>query len=371
METIVTSILAIIVFGALGACIVVLASFFARCFSEIFRSFKNLFGFRGYKSNESDGLVNYYMHSRGHRTLDHGLDENITKYLKDPFHDWDPKTREVMKWFQERYEKDIEGDTEDNEILDEDEQEKLAVHNKKNIVCRKITSKSSGSGFLVNSGPYVITNNHVVALEIETSKGPRTIKPSEIYVTFVSKERVKAKIHRGDSQNDLAILELTRMPKHVDIQNLNVNSSKDMHQGDYVFTLGYPLNEELLDIRFSKGDVTGLSGLKGVLTEFQIDVPIQPGNSGGPLFNEDGDVVGVIRGSYNSFALLASGTEAVPQNVNFAIRGFIIQAALKNLPQKMLSKSASTVKGMDKKEMRQKLKNNVVLIECAYKYEVA
>jgi serine protease Do len=97
----------------------------------------------------------------------------------------------------------------------------------------------------------------------------------------------------------------------------DVRTVKD---GDKVFTIGYPLTSELgKRARVSEGIVNSTVGVEDDPRMLQISVPIQPGNSGGPLFNNLGQVIGVVTSTINNaYLILQKGT--FPQNVNFAMK---------------------------------------------------
>ena len=90
--------------------------------------------------------------------------------------------------------------------------------------------------------------------------------------------------------------------------------------GDDVFTIGYPTPDLLgTDPKYTNGTVSALSGLRGDASFLQISVPIQPGNSGGPLVNEDGDVIGVVMATASTPAFIRA-TDSIPQNINWAVK---------------------------------------------------
>jgi S1-C subfamily serine protease len=85
-----------------------------------------------------------------------------------------------------------------------------------------------------------------------------------------------------------------------------------------VFTIGFPIPEYLgQDPKYTEGTISSLSGFEGAASVLQISVSIQPGNSGGPLVNENGEVLGIITGTANSQFFLKKAMW-VPQNVNWA-----------------------------------------------------
>ena len=151
----------------------------------------------------------------------------------------------------------------------------------------------SGTGFFVAQNR-VVTNNHVVS---GCTKA--------IQVRYPDGRSFTATISGQDATNDLALL-------HTEMPNLSVASFRFQPLlGEAVATYGFPYSH-LLSPNFTSGDVAALSGPKGDNTRLlQTSTPIQPGNSGGPLLDSSGRVVGVVVAQFN----------ALPnQNVNFAIQ---------------------------------------------------
>ena len=157
----------------------------------------------------------------------------------------------------------------------------------------------TGSGFALNDG-YVVTNNHVV----ENAKS--------IYVQGVNgnfSRKINASIIATDKNNDIAILKLdgiapTSIPYSVKTFTSDV--------GEDVWVLGYPLTSTMGDeIKLTTGVVSAKSGFEGDVSLYQISAPIQPGNSGGPVFDGKGNLIGIVcahhRGAENvSYAIKAS-----------------------------------------------------------------
>jgi len=98
---------------------------------------------------------------------------------------------------------------------------------------------------------------------------------------------------------------------------------------------------------------------------FQITVPIQPGNSGGPLFNESGEVIGITTASLSLNAIRSLG--AVPQNVNYAIKSSFVNNLLTTIPKALLSNRGIVVvpnkPGNSLADFFERVSNNIVLIE--------
>ncbi len=161
----------------------------------------------------------------------------------------------------------------------------------------------TGTGFFVSSAGHVITSNHVIA------------GATSIGIRNEAGQILPAKLVRSDPANDLALLDVETSGKP-----LVLSQTANISKGLEVFTLGYPLpGLQGQEQKATFGRVNALSGPQGDIRFVQVDVPIQPGNSGGPLIDANGHVIGVITGSLDELkALNTSG--ALPQNVNYAIK---------------------------------------------------
>lgn len=181
----------------------------------------------------------------------------------------------------------------------------------KSIVSKKRALKSSGSGFFINKDGYALTNHHVVdgCEELSTK-----IHGKEYPLTLIG----------SDKNNDLAILKIDNTINSY----AKFRGGKGMKVGDDVTVIGYPLGEFLsTDASATFGSVNSLRGLHDNAVIIRISAAIQPGNSGGPVFDNMGNVAGVTVSSVSSsFLLRELGT--VPQNINFAINGFFVMTFL-------------------------------------------
>jgi S1-C subfamily serine protease len=213
----------------------------------------------------------------------------------------------------------------------------------------------SGTGFLFSAKDYVITNWHVV-------RGTNNIK-----VKFLNGEKIEAEVALKDPQNDIAFLKLARQPQ-LPPSNLKIGDSSNMKMGDKVFTIGYPAHFLMGDNpKYTEGVVNATSGLQDDPTVFQVSVEIQPGNSGGPLFNEKGEVIGITSSSLDPEAAVeAFGT--LPQNVNYAIKSTYISALLPMLPQTLIASRGIVIVPAEPENTLanfiEKAKKNIVLIEA-------
>jgi len=164
-------------------------------------------------------------------------------------------------------------------------------------------STSAGTGFFVGLDGELVTNHHV----IEACR--------EIVVRRPGAEPVIARLLASDETNDLALL---RIDGAVEVA---AAIRPEIRLGEQVAVFGYPLAPLLSSGgNFTLGNVTALSGMGDDTRFLQISAPVQPGNSGGPLLDEHGNVAGVVTGKLNALLTLAL-TGDLPQNINFAIRG--------------------------------------------------
>lgn len=162
---------------------------------------------------------------------------------------------------------------------------------------------SVGTAFFVTNDCHAVTNHHVVH------------EASEIFLKIGSNEPVKAEIVASDPRNDIAILK-----GNCSSAPLSLNKIASSLKGQSVFTLGYPLIEvQGQELKASFGHINSDSGIGGDIRMFQIDVPVQPGNSGGPLLDENGHVIGIVTAKLNAlYTLDRYGT--IPENVNYAMK---------------------------------------------------
>jgi S1-C subfamily serine protease len=175
--------------------------------------------------------------------------------------------------------------------------------------------KSSGTGFFISDDGFLVTNEHVVRdatqIRLVTSTG-----------------LISARVVKLDAANDLALLKAEGR-----FAALPVAVSRWVKLGATVGTLGFPnIGLQGFAPKLAKGEIASLSGVQDDAREFQISVPVQPGNSGGALVDERGNVVGVVSAKLSaSAALVASG--ALPENVNYAVKSSFLLGFLESVPE--------------------------------------
>src|SRR6516164_5354842 len=171
---------------------------------------------------------------------------------------------------------------------------------------------SSGSGVVIGVHGEVLTNAHVVP------------GCAQITVRWSSGEMAAATLVARDEKNDLAVIR-TR-PSVTSIATFRDDAP--VRAGDGIVALGYPLSGLLATtVNLTVGNVSALAGLGDDSRYLQISAPVQPGNSGGPLLDTSGHLVGIVSSKLNA-ALVARFTGDIPQNVNFALKAEVVRTFL-------------------------------------------
>lgn len=186
---------------------------------------------------------------------------------------------------------------------------------------KKEKSIYTGSGFTVSADGIIVTNYHVV----ENS--------DSIFINFSQRDDlIQASILNRDVNNDIAIL---KVPNFEDLDilsslSLPISFANNTRVGQEVYTIGFPLSAIMGDkSRVSFGRVNSLYGVLDDPRLIQISNPIQPGNSGGPLFNLNGELVGIVVSGLNA-KYFYDNLGIIPQNVNFAIKNDYLRPLLNN-----------------------------------------
>lgn len=164
---------------------------------------------------------------------------------------------------------------------------------------------SSGTAFVVGKGGQLLTNAHVV-------KDCKAIAVEQPGVSGLT----PAKLLAQDRTNDLALIQpATPLPN-----SIAPRFRQRVRLGEDVFVFGYPLTGIVASSgNFTRGSVTALAGLGDDTGKLQLTAPVQPGNSGGPVLDQTGAVVGVVVGKLDPL-VLAKATGNLPEQINFAIK---------------------------------------------------
>jgi S1-C subfamily serine protease len=177
-------------------------------------------------------------------------------------------------------------------------------------------AKVSGSGFVVSKNAHVVTNNHVVGDCVGDIQG-----------NLPGQAPVKLRVVSADETNDLALLQGPKKFKEKDIATIRASA---INSGDQVVAIGYPLHGLLTpDLTVTTGIISSLAGMHNDTRFLQISAPVQPGNSGGPLHDGSGNVVGVVTAKLDALRVVKA-TGDIPQNINFAIKTGALRDFLDN-----------------------------------------
>lgn len=188
--------------------------------------------------------------------------------------------------------------------------------------------KGGGTGFLISENGYVVTNYHV----IEDARKIELYFPTDSSVT-----KYTATVVSSDKTNDIAVLKIDS--GFASPATIPYTFSDEYNISDEVFTIGYPQPDIMGSAyKYTKGEISSLSGIENNITMMQITTPIQPGNSGGALFNKKGDIIGITTSTLNPF-YMARYQGNIPQNVNYAVKSDYA----KPLVKQYLSKQQNTI----------------------------
>ena len=203
----------------------------------------------------------------------------------------------------------------------------------------------SGSGFALKDG-YIVTNFHVI-------DGAKKISIKGINGDF--NKSYSAQVVGQDKTNDLAILKIDDST-HISFGNVPYAITAGIAEvGEEIYVLGFPLTATMGDeIKLTTGIISSRTGYQGDVALYQISAPIQPGSSGGPLFDKKGNIIGIVSAKH-------SGAE----NVGYAIKA----SYLKNLIESCLSSSIIPSKNivftLPLTEKVKTEKNFVFIIHCS------
>ncbi|HEU5292039.1 MAG TPA: serine protease [Cyclobacteriaceae bacterium] len=162
-----------------------------------------------------------------------------------------------------------------------------------------LPGKYAGTGFLLSSAGYVATSYHVIK------------EADSIIIENEKFGRLRTTIVYGDPLNDISIL---KIEGELNLRSLPFAiAESEANLAEDVYTLGFPRN----DVVFGEGSISALSGFRENPNAYQVSVPVNPGNSGGPLLNSKGDLIGMI-----------SGIQTQTAGAAFAIKSSVLLSSL-------------------------------------------
>ena len=201
---------------------------------------------------------------------------------------------------------------------------------------------SGGSGFLIDPKGYIITNAHV-------------LKGSGAVVVNSKGQEFNATIANIDLEKDLAILKIND-PDYEPLKSLPYSIRRaNTDLGEQIFTLGYPRN----DIVYGEGYLSARTGYNSDSLTYQVQISANPGNSGGPVFNNNGEVIGVL-----------STRQAQAEGVTFAVKSKNIYRMVDELSnsdtslEKIKLPTHSSLKGVERKLQITRLEDCVFYVKA-------
>jgi S1-C subfamily serine protease len=198
-----------------------------------------------------------------------------------------------------------------------------------------------GTGFALSSNGYVVTNYHVI-------KGG-----DSLYVQNSEGESFKAKMIYIDPAYDLAVLQIVDS-KFEGLDALPYTFKKSTSDvGEDVFTIGFPREDQV----YGKGYVSSKNGFAGDTVAYQVSIPVNPGNSGGPLLDMRGNVIGII-----------NGKQTQVDGAAFAIKSTYILKSIDAIPQdsldeKLVLSKINTLSGLSRKDQFKKLEPFIYMVK--------
>ena len=206
-----------------------------------------------------------------------------------------------------------------------------------------IIPAASGSGFFITNSGHIISNYHVVD------------SCNEVKVHFKGDEK-KTKILAKDLVNDLVLLKSEIIPDEI-----FAIAKEDIGLLEEVYVAGFPFGKEISSsIKVTRGVVSSLSGVGDNYSNIQIDAPLQPGNSGGPIIDENGNVVGVAVAKLD-FEKIIEIFGVIPEDTNFGIKSSVVKTFLK---ANNVALATPINKELSKKAIGQKITNATVYLDC-------
>ena len=207
----------------------------------------------------------------------------------------------------------------------------------------------SGSGFALNQG-HIVTNYHVI-------EDAKTILIKGVKGDFQTE--LRAKVVATDKINDLAILKIDD-ERFKGFGAIPYKVKREMSDvGESVWALGYPMTDVMgEEVKFTDGKISSRTGIQGDMSVYQISVPIQPGNSGGALFDNNGNVVGITSSGLNREAFNS-------ENVNYAIKTSYLYNLIESTLTTSVLPQGTAMQGQPLTQKIKLAKNFIYIIMCS------
>lgn len=196
----------------------------------------------------------------------------------------------------------------------------------------------AATGFLVSAQGYVITSHHVIN------------KADSVYIQNEKYGSLKAVVVHSDPINDVSVLKIVTPVKIQPLPYMLADVEADLAED--VYTLGFPREE----VVFGEGSISSLTGYRANPNAYQVSVPVNPGNSGGPLLNDHGDLIGMISGVQTQ---AAGATFAIKSAV---LKQIVMDSVLDSLSNPVKLSRQNSIKNSNRVQQVKKLRESVFLI---------
>ncbi|MFM6976442.1 MAG: trypsin-like peptidase domain-containing protein [Sphingobacteriaceae bacterium] len=197
-----------------------------------------------------------------------------------------------------------------------------------------------GTGFALSANGYVATNYHVIK------------DADSLYIQNAAGDSYKVKVVYVEPEYDIAVLQIID-PDFETLGRLPYTFKKSNSDlGEDVFTIGFPRDEPV----YGKGYLSSRTGFDGDTVAYQVSIPVNPGNSGGPLLDNRGNVIGII-----------SGKQTRADGAAFAIKSNYLLKSLNQIPEKDLDRELSinkknTIAGLNRKDQIKKIQDYIFMV---------
>lgn len=209
----------------------------------------------------------------------------------------------------------------------------------KNLTRKPVVAPQfAATGFLISAQGYVITSQHVIS------------KADSVYIQNEKYGSLKAVVVHSDPLNDVSVLKIVTPVKIQSVPYTLSQTEAELAEG--VYTLGFPREE----VVFGEGSISSLTGYRANPNAYQVSVPVNPGNSGGPLLNNQGDLIGMITGVQTQ---TAGATFAIKSSV---LKEILADSVLDSLQAPIRLPKTNMIRNANRIQQVKKLRECVFLV---------
>lgn len=207
----------------------------------------------------------------------------------------------------------------------------------------KKEGKGQGTCFLISSEGYFITNFHCI-------ENAKEITVKGIDGDFTTK--YGATVIASDPSNDLALVKITSKNVQFETPPFAIRSNGVL-QAERIYALGFPKADAMgEELKITEGIISAKSGVQGDISKFQISAAVNPGNSGGPLIDEEGNLIGIIYAK-----------SSIAESAGYAIKASYLEVFLNNVEEFSFPVLTNLLKDMSLPQKVEALKKHIFILE--------